>query len=1062
MPLKQLIFIFLFTSAFSIYDGLCQNSGFENYRSLTKEDGLPSNYIYCFKKDHEGFMWIGTSAGLVRYDGSQILVFRNNKEDSTSISGNRVTSISMDGDSIMWVGTGKSGLNKFYFESQTFKRYFPNPNKEGALPNEEVNILEQDASGNLWIGFHRSDICKYNRETDSFESIEFPIFEDDRFTRQSSIPRKIAFDKNNNLVWISTLHHLFRYNVVDKTFKSYTFGDKPGDNSSVATIGRMLIHEDGKIYIPAAKKGLIVFDPIRETWKNYSEKYFDSKNPRANSYGVIEAIDSTRFWLGGRAQGLASIDLTKGVIVRADSCRGDIEDQLCALFINCFDMDEEDGHWIGTDKGLRIYNKIGNQFNVFNHSVDVEGLKSRASVRALYKDDNKGLYYGGNAGEGVYYLDLKTNTKQLIKPPKKYQAGASHEMFYTKSIKQLDDSTLLVLSDNALFKLNLKTKKLKEIDIGLEFSKDFFHLNRMLKHSDGTLYITSRYYGVFRFDSSYSLIEKMSKDHDNSNSLVSSGYIYEICEDPDGKVWIGSEDGFSIFNPKTGIYTNSNYVERLDSIPQLKIIYSTKLAPDSSVWLIDARNNSVFVKYPYIEPFTYHTIYTGKDSIPERLGNVFFTKDGKSLLITNSGLSIIDQDKNIKRYNDKHGLPPLNTLGPMVEFEDGKIAIGSNKNIIFFYPDSLYDYTWEPTIYISSISIFNEKHDVNLKHVEEKGISLSYEQNYFSIGLGMINYNNPEEYTLAYRLKGLSDEWIINTDRKAVFTSVPGGDYTFEAKLLDRNKDDLKQILSMPIEIIPPFWKTLWFKIIGAILFTIIGLAFYFIRIRSIKREEKLKTEFNKQIANMELSALRAQMNPHFLFNSLNSIRNKIINNDLADADKYLVKFSRLVRQVLQNSTEQLINLNDEMETLNLYVDLESSRFDHRFDYHLNVDKGINLMDFKIPPLILQPYIENAIWHGLMQKEDKGEVTIYISIKGESLNITIEDDGIGREKAKKLKSKTALKHQSMGMGITGNRLEIIEKIYQLSCHAEIIDLKNKNGNSAGTKVILTLPLIYES
>ena len=1063
MILRRFIFIFILFCFSTISLAQNQHSSLKNYRHLTVEQGLPSNNITCFSKDSEGFMWVGTTGGLIRYDGSEILNFRYDESDTSSISGNHIVSIAMEGDSIMWVGTARKGLNKFRFKTQKFQRYFPKLKVPGSIPSEEVITLQHDANGNLWVGFHRGGFCKYNRDEDSFEKIDLPVFDDLRDTRQSRIIKKFLFDKNDDhVVWVITIYQLFRYDDRDKSFKVFSYYDNNSKNqNNVAGLGYGIFGQDGKIYIPSNKRGVMVFDPKTEEWNAYDEIEFNPINIRENSYRTIEQRDSTSFWVGSRTRGLAILDLKKGYIFPIDSCVEENQDQLCKLYINCMDMNEPEGHWVGTNGGLRLYNKIGNQFDIYQHTVATQDLKNRQTVVAIYQNDGDGFYYGGYAGEGIYYLNLLDKTKTLIRPPGKYNPGKHTEMFFTRKILPLNDSTLIILSSNALFKLYTKSKRMVEIKTGLTYAKEYFYFHRIFRHSDATYYLSSRYNGIYRLSPDFQVIDHLFHDPNNKNSMVSSNYIFEISEDPNGNVWIGTEDGFSVYNPLSKSFTNSSYLERLDSIPQLKIIFKIKRAPDSSLWFIDARDKGVKIEYPYTKPYVFKPIITGSNALTERLANILFTKDGKTILPTVNGMSIINESGVIERYNDKQGLPGLRTIGPIQELTDGRIVIGSNKNIVFFHPDSLYGFPKNLPIYISSISIFNERLDTNLNELTRKGLTLTYKENFFSINLGIINYDNPEEYKLSYRLKGLNDEWITNDDKKAVFTNVPGGKYVFEARIFDRNDEFIENSLSIPLEIIPPFWKTLWFKIVGFSIFILIGLAFYFIRINSIQREERLKTEFNKRIANMELSALRAQMNPHFLFNSLNSIRNKIVNNKPVEADKYLVKFSRLVRQVLQNSREKLINLKDEMETLNLYIDLESSRFEHRFDYELIVENGLKLEELRIPPLLVQPYVENAIWHGLMQKEANGKVIISISLVEGSLRIAIEDDGIGREKAKNLKSKTALKRQSMGMGITGDRLEIIEKIYQLSCSAEITDLLDQSGDAIGTRVTLTLPLIYE-
>ena len=209
------------------------------------------------------------------------------------------------------------------------------------------------------------------------------------------------------------------------------------------------------------------------------------------------------------------------------------------------------------------------------------------------------------------------------------------------------------------------------------------------------------------------------------------------------------------------------------------------------------------------------------------------------------------------------------------------------------------------------------------------------------------------------------------------------------------------------------------------------------------------------------MQALRAQMNPHFIFNSLNSINRFILQNDRAQASEYLTKFSKLVRMILQNSQASLITLESELESLDLYLNLESLRFNYHFAYNITVPKDLDKEVLQVPPLILQPYVENAIWHGLMHKEEKGHLDIDISEKDDQLFLRIRDDGVGREKAKAMSSKSATKHKSMGLRITENRIAILQKNGSEGSPVTIHDLVSDDGTAAGTEVIIKMPLIYD-
>jgi sensor histidine kinase YesM len=224
---------------------------------------------------------------------------------------------------------------------------------------------------------------------------------------------------------------------------------------------------------------------------------------------------------------------------------------------------------------------------------------------------------------------------------------------------------------------------------------------------------------------------------------------------------------------------------------------------------------------------------------------------------------------------------------------------------------------------------------------------------------------------------------------------------------------------------------------------------------------EKTKVELQQQATELEMQALRAQMNPHFIFNSLNSINRFILENNRLQASQYLTKFSKLIRMILQNSQASLITLESELEALRLYLDLESLRFDYHFDYTISISQELDLAAIKVPPLIVQPYVENAIWHGLMLKKEEGHLEISLFEKDDTLCCRITDNGIGRIKSAELKAKSGSSHKSMGMKITSDRISMLQNKNQFINHIQITDLVLADGTPGGTEVLLTLPLYYD-
>ena len=248
------------------------------------------------------------------------------------------------------------------------------------------------------------------------------------------------------------------------------------------------------------------------------------------------------------------------------------------------------------------------------------------------------------------------------------------------------------------------------------------------------------------------------------------------------------------------------------------------------------------------------------------------------------------------------------------------------------------------------------------------------------------------------------------------------------------------------------------------ILFLLGALIFFTMLLR--QKNEKLKnmtlqSDLRRRATELEMQALRAQMSPHFIFNSLNSINRFILQNNRQQASEYLTKFFRLVRQILQNSQATLITIESELEALSLYIEMEALRFNHHLTYKIHVSREVDISVLKIPPLIIQPYAENAIWHGLMHKEEKGHLDIELWEENKNVFIKIKDDGVGRKHASARSGQSLTNHKSMGLKITGDRISMLLNEDNSKSNVSINDLTGDDGNSAGTEVIIKMNAIYD-
>ena len=393
---------------------------------------------------------------------------------------------------------------------------------------------------------------------------------------------------------------------------------------------------------------------------------------------------------------------------------------------------------------------------------------------------------------------------------------------------------------------------------------------------------------------------------------------------------------------------------------------------------------------------------------------------------------------------------------------------GGYQGMDYIMPDKVKESYPSSSIYLRSLEINQQPFPLSTGINNLQEIVLKYFQNRITIETGIIDYYSKGNSRLRYKLDKKDSNWQYGTYYNTIrYEGLPAGDY----KLILQASNTVNEFNGperiLVIHISQAFWNTWWFRIIAAAC--TITLIYLFIR-SSLQKKFRIQlenSEKEKQLADLrhkttefEMQALRAQMNPHFIFNSLNSINRFILRNDKAQASEYLTKFSKLVRLILQNSQASLISLESELEALELYIALEALRFDNRFGYKISISPDLDTGMLKIPPLIIQPYVENAIWHGLMPKEEKGQLDIEVSQENNLLFIKIADDGVGRKQSAAFTSKSAALHKSMGLRITADRIAVLQRIGREDSSVTITDLTNSDGTAAGTEVTIKIPILY--
>ncbi len=419
--------------------------------------------------------------------------------------------------------------------------------------------------------------------------------------------------------------------------------------------------------------------------------------------------------------------------------------------------------------------------------------------------------------------------------------------------------------------------------------------------------------------------------------------------------------------------------------------------------------------------------------------------DGASLwLATNAGLNKIDGER-ISSFTQLDGLAS-NEIHDLALFGD-RLWLATHKGLTLMPGEIRAHALSPPPLHLTGLRI-NDR-DTTIR----SSYRLSHRQNNLTIHYVGLSYLRSGTLRYRYRLLGLDSAWQLTGNTSVLFPGLHPGAYTFQLAAGFGGGDWTADSRELQIVIAPAFWQTWWFR--SALGLVLLAGLWAIVRMRFAMLRKTFALQ--RQSLEAEQTALRAQLNPHFLFNSLNSIQTLIARNERTFALRIVAKFARLMRGVLRSSQESFVSLERELESLRLYLDLESLRFDNSFSYEIDVATDIDVTSVSIPPMLIQPYLENAVWHGIMKKNKAGgHISLVLRRRESLLHCRVEDNGAGRRRLRHTSSKG--EQGPSGMKMTAARLRNLAEMYQCRCGVEVMDLVDDSGAPAGTRIDLRLPL----
>lgn len=444
------------------------------------------------------------------------------------------------------------------------------------------------------------------------------------------------------------------------------------------------------------------------------------------------------------------------------------------------------------------------------------------------------------------------------------------------------------------------------------------------------------------------------------------------------------------------------------------------------------------------------SITTEEGLADNSVNDIQLDEKGDVWVATSRGLSHVQLNEfgryDIRNYTTQQGLAS-NEVND-IDYANGRFYLATQKGLTVFHPNDIPADTAAPIIRIMTVSA-NDK-EIDWKSNPQLPSNLSD----LKVEYSALLFYTLGDFNYRYKLGGEDTIWHYTRNATVDLSSLASGDYNFEIQAAGPNQN-WSQSAGFSFSIETPLWSTWWFLVLIQLLILFAVVYVFFIVLRGQRRKNQLMQRVNEA----EQAALRSQMNPHFVFNSLNTIQRYIIENDKKQAYNYLEKFGSLIRKTLEFSRQRFISVQEEVELLRVYLELECLRFENKFDYSIEIDEAIDLTNSKIPPMLLQPFVENAIRHGIHPKESgRGRIEVVFTKEGKMLRCTVADNGIGRAAAANLKKMS--QHKSVALALTKERLGLLEKKYKDKYQLKITDLK-QDGLPAGTTVELSMPVLNE-
>jgi ligand-binding sensor domain-containing protein len=929
------------------------------------------------------------------------------------LSGYTVYCAVEDKDGFMWFGT-ETGLTRFD------GTHFRNFTTRDGLPDNEIIRLSVDSRNRVWILPFKNSVAYYwkgkihNQQNDSV-------------LRKLKITTEVmsAVEDRAGDILIRERQSL---HIISPEGKVYDINDAGGRQFSALAVG---LNASGSYHlvmsIPLANskadidhyklvlskeshpfiygQSFVYLSPSLEVTLDFKEIHFHGANGSTFDIPVPEGFNN----LSRINDSLFTINSTNGAWLLDIRQKKITDSFLKGQTINSVVADQEGNLWFST-LGKGVYRLGSSQF--VNYSFRVKN--NTLPVSCIYKFDST-LYLGADH----FWLWTMDEDRSHIRKTSIYEGGTRGRI---TSILKLPGNNTLIGTDIGLFRFLNGKLKIQFVPLAVK---------SCVVKDDSTLLVCSAQHALLVRTLSLATLDTIW------NFRSTCGFI------KDGLYYVGTLDGLCVIDKNKKISYPGDKFRSLKSR-----IADIREAADGVLWiatdgagLIGYRDGRVIASI------------TEDNGLTSNICRTLFISDKDIWVGTDKGLNKITRSGNnyqIASFARKDGLS--SDIINSIYVEGNNVYVGTADGLTWFNENSISKRS-ECNLHIDRIAVSDKDWPS-----DTTGFHIPHDDNNIQFDFVGISYKSAGNITYQYRLKGLDNEWRTTSETSLRYPSLPSGAY--ELRLQAVNKFGVRSSMLIVNFIIDKLlWERTWFRLLILLSLALVVWLIFTYRIRSIRKKEAEKTQTVTKMAELEQMALRSQMNPHFIFNCMNSIQEYVIEKDVRGANEYITKFAKLIRQTLEISSKPFITLSEEINYISTYMELENHRFGNKFVNSVIVSEELDPQNLYIPPMILQPYIENAIRHGIGHRQDKkGRILVKMECRQHWFLCIIEDNGVGRRQANLYKSANAINYQSMGMTLVARRIDMLNKTNKIPILIGIEDLEDPATGPSGTRVTLSFPL----